>query len=71
MHGPLSVEFIIVIFLLVADDPKTYQVTKSARGCRNLQMHTFWVQFCLPKNAFITISIQKADILRRSLTDTK
>jgi hypothetical protein len=31
-------------FLLDADDPKIYQVAKSAGGCRSLQMHTYWVQ---------------------------
>jgi len=54
MHGPLNVKFITVVFLLVADDTKIYQVAKSAGGCRSLQMHTFWVQFCLSKIKFIT-----------------
>ena len=70
MHGPLNVKFITVFFLLVADDPKIYQVAKSAGGCRSLQMHTFWVQFCLSKITFITISIQKTVTNRRLVRDT-
>jgi len=70
MHVPQNVKFVTVIFLLVADDPTIYQVTKSARGCKILQMLTFWVQFCLSKITFIGISIQKPDINRRSLRDT-
>jgi hypothetical protein len=31
-------------FLLDADDPKIYQLTKSAGGCVSLQMHAYWVQ---------------------------